>query len=519
MINLEHVKEFSWIFTDVRVRQDTDLGHLTKRIEERVCLDIPAGLTNEEMKNLMVDNLIKYLMTTPEGQADMAKLSDYGLRLADQFAQAMDMLKGRVAGEVASLSEKVITLSDEKMKVRTGYIETDGVLTPTAPTFITLSIGNLEETISTRLKEHMTKYDIQVDTFNLVTCKYFIDKLPRSVDPGLGEASSAIHERLQSAQFSDEDEKKNFMQLLKAVLTESGFDQLFSYLFAHGIYSGKLNEASILASISFCKWYPKFAEVMKSVITGMSDSSEEIFRKNIENLNDIFTVCLCILELARQKYDSKLVIGPTLLNGDEFEKFTQAGGTAEDIANHLRLHYNQNEADIFYSSTAHQSFPLGGIKTQEILVAIPENNTKLEKLKSEIQTRMLSFKQSSTRSAMEQVLKAYVVEIKDHDELVPEGEDKDRFIQKAIAMANLTCENLTRNSQLSIEDALYTFYLNLFLKDTLVSTIYYKMGAELVSQLTHTAEADEEFLNRIHISVMSDILTSYICKAFLMKTK
>ena len=53
-----------------------------------------------------------------------------------------------------------------------------------------------------------------------------------------------------------------------------------------------------------------------------------------------------LLEMARGSAFNALLKG---FAGDEFTKFEENGGTTEDITNHLRLHYNDKENDIFYS--------------------------------------------------------------------------------------------------------------------------------------------------------------------------
>ena len=514
---IEQASAYPWINTGVRFRQDTDLGYLAKRIEERVILDIPAGITKEELYQLVVNNLQKYLSETDEGRADLDKIRDYGLKMADMFSEAFNTLKGRVSDEVSSLSGKIIDLADSYTKNRLGFVGTEGILNPTIPSFITLSIDTLP--IEEALKGLMSKYNVNVDTFSATTCKYFLDKITTIAPIDLGESSSIINEQMSSTIAGlNEDQKKDCMRIFRAALNESVFRELRGFLFGHGAYSGKINETLLTSCLGFCYNYPIFKQALAKTNFQMADETRQLFDANVAILDDMHTICSCYLELGRQKFKDKLVIGHTLLNGDVLENFQKSGGTFEDIATHLRLHYNSNESDVLYHFTAHQPMPMNGISIQEILVAKPDNIKKMDNLQNEVKMQMMSVKQTCTREAFSTVLKQYLVELKKSPEMLPSNEDGERFLQKAVENVSHVSSTLHRNNQMNVEDAVYHFYLNTWMKDSLVSTIYYRMGAEVITQLNHTEQANEALLNQIHVSVMSDILTSYISKVFLMRS-
>lgn len=514
---IEQASAYPWINTGVRFRQDTDLGYLSKRIEERVILDIPAGITKNELYQLVVNNLQKYLTETDEGRADLEKIRDYGLKMAEMFSEAFNTLKGRVSDEVSSLSEKIIGLADDYAKSRLGFVGTEGILNPTIPSFVTLSIETLP--VEEALKVLINKYQVNVETFNSTTCKYFIDKLPTIAVPDLGEAQSTMNQQMESIIASlNENQKKDCMRIFHATMNESVFRELRGFLFGHGAYAGKINETLLTACLGFCYNYPIFKQALAKTNFQLADETRQAFEANVALLDDMYTICSCFLELGRQKFKDKLVIGHTLLNGDVLENFQKSGGTFEDIATHLRLHYNSNESDVLYHFTTHQPMPMNGISIQEILVAKPDNIKKMDNLQNEVKMQMMSVKQTCTREAFSTVLKQYLVELKKSPEMLPSNEDCDRFLQNAVENVNHVSSTLHRNNQMNVEDAVYHFYLNTWMKDSLVSTIYYRMGAEVISQLNYTEQANDILLNQIHVSVMSDILTSYISKVFLMRS-
>lgn len=522
MSMIEDTKVFEWLHNDVRFRHDTDLGHLVRRIEERVLLNIPAGATQEERKALILNSLEKCLYEDEAGKETFAALQNVGTQLAVTFKSAFDTLKGRVADEVSVLSEKVVKTAEQYTVNKLGFSVTDNnTLTPAHGTYVILTIDSLLSEIEVGLKELIRKYDLKVDSFNVNSIKYFIDKIPLFQPIELDETvSSSLNQSFTDILHKHEVEHVvDYKRLFHALFSENGYKAMYSYVFGSGLRVGKLTPEALTASLGYCRTFPTFKKALGELNVDLVPESSEKYYKNIQILEDIFTICCCTLELSRQKYQEALIIDRNILNGSELEKFKTMGGTLDDITTHLRLHYNSNTDDILYNRTNHLTIPTSGIKLKDVLVALPENKLKLQKLQDEIKINLLSIRHTCTKEAFVHVLKSYINDLDSSEESGIDKENKRGFIHNALNNVELAAASLLRNQQANIEDALYVFYLNTWMKNSLVSTIYYRLGTEVITELSKVENPDETVLSKINVSVMSDILMSYLAKAFLVKTK
>lgn len=525
MDTLEVLKTVLWSNYNFRVRPDTDLQHLFKRIEEQIFLELNNDLTQDELKCTVIDKLVTYFRTTEEGQRDFAALESYGLKLGDMFLNALNTLKGKVADEVGSLSEQILATAEEYSTRRLQMSNTDGQFTQVEGSFTVLKLGDLSNVAEERLKDFIKKFQLRVDSFNLVSAKFFINSV-RDIVPIGGEIGSTLIADLNKT-FTDSNTTvmHSDLEQLSATLTDlHKYTQLKSYLFGSGVGQNKLVASELVACINYVKVFPEFEKLFKSADLNISDELKTEVDKNFENLQHFYTLACCTLELARQKFKDVLVIGPNLINGDQIEDFRKAGGTLTDIQNYLRLYFNQNEDDVLYSQVYHQSFPLGGIKSNDILTKFVADRTKIISLMDSVRVQMSSIKQTCTRDAFVNTLKKYVIDIhaaaigatESASAILPTGMNPDQFVHSTNQQITQLANVFSRNDQANIEDMVYNFYLHTWMKDTLVSTIYYQLGAEALSKLSESTVNDPLLINRINAAVMSDILTAYLSKTFLV---
>lgn len=512
---IEQASAYSWVNIDLRFRQDTELGHLVKRIQERMLVDIPAGLSPEELRQLTFQTMAKYFAETPEGQADMASIQDYGLRMHQMFSEAFDLLRGRVSEEVTTLSSQIMGRSEEYMNRRLGQTGLENASNPEPTTFTTLNVGQLD--VADALATFMKKTNINVDAFRLSTCQFFVDKIStlRGISAELSDGVRADFKK--SLDLRDSVMAEDIMKLFDALTKQNEGAHLRHFLFPAPVRVGKFGEPELRAWLGFCFCFPIFKKAVESFNFDLDEEVKKELDDNLETMDDMHTLAASYLELARQKYTGRLVIGPTLLNKEEFEKFKEAGGTQDDIRNHLRLHYNQNREDVLFHYTDHSAIPASGIDIKEVLVCKVDDAKKMADLQNEIKVQLLSVKQACTKDAFVDVLKQYVGDVKNSPELLPEKTDADIFVRRAVEHITHAGGNLIRSQQANVEDAVYDFYMKTWMSGTLVSTIYYQMGAEVISQLNDSTTMDADMMNRVHASVMSDILSSYLSKVFLLR--
>lgn len=250
----------------------------------------------------------------------------------------------------------------------------------------------------------------------------------------------------------------------------------------------------------------------------LSDQTKEQLNKNFEVLSEINKCCAIVLVLADKKYEDTLVIGADLINKKEFNKFQELGGTLEDIQDFLRLYHNQNKDDILYHQAGHLGISVNGIKMDTIYLKMQNTKTKLLESQNIIKTKLVSLKNNSIRNAFESVTKEYINDIVTNTpQMITTDETPIQFRHRATEYAKNALQNLVRTDTSNVQDALYSFILNTWYKDNLVSTIYYRLGAELISNLETSGTFDDNTARYVDAAVMSEIICSYISKVYMTK--
>ena len=519
-MGIEDIKALSWVNTNVQLRQDTDLGHLVRRIEEKVLFEIPANLTESEVASVVSDKLIAYLQSA-DGRMDHERILDSGLKLAEVFRTSFEILKGQVADEVSALTEQVLATAESLATKRSGFYNLDGEMSPTPGTFIVLGIEDLSGGYREALGAFMKKYSLNMSAVNQSNFRFMLSRMETTEDSGITEESrerivAKFKERLNSLDIADKDD---MLQFFRVLVTDVPMANLERQLFGGGIYEQKIVERDILACLGYLRSFATFKKILNGYNFDVLAETEKFFYDRLAILDEYQLLAACLIELTRKKYKDVLVIGRNILNGDEFDQFQKRGGTLEDISTYIRLHHNNNKEDIFYNRVGRTEFPSMGIPTRNVLVAMPDDRTKLQAYKDEVVSQLLSIKQSATRDALSIVLKNYIQERQKNPEGLPQNMDPARFFVVATESMNAAIASLVRNDQTNVEDVLYTFYLNTDQKDTLVSSIYYRMGAEAIQTLSANEASGDDIVGKIHATVMSDIVSSYLIKTFVVRPK
>lgn len=520
MYSLEELKAHSWLNKDVRFRPDTDLGIIARRIEERLTLSIPPNIGEEDLNNLVIDALENYFNNTPEGEADLSRLKDYGLAMADTFQTAFEKLSGPVADTVSTLTEDVIATVDSMMSKIVGFYNLEGEMKPVQPSYVMLKALPMAKELGEHLGSFSKKYNLNIDQVNLGNFRFLVDKVLTTEEPEISEESiTRLIDELKEQCTKVQPEFSDAQKFITALLHPQAYHMLTRDMFNNGIRSGKVDEATIMAALGYIDAYPKFKKCVANFSFNVMDNAQEVIDRNLTKLEDAYLMAACIIELAREKHKLSLIIGCSMINADQFAAFEEKGGTLADITNYIRLHHNKNEQDILYHRVGRGDISPVGIPTKEVLISIPSDREQISTLMTEVNTQLLATKQRCTREAAESVLKNFVKETLETPESIPDQMDRTVFQRHAVDQIKRAVESLARNDQSNVEDAIYSFYLGTFWKNSLVSTIYYRMGAEVISKLSSTEAAGENVFNTIHATVMSDLLSNYLSQVFLVRCK
>lgn len=527
MSMFDAVLGINWDNYDVRYRTDSTLGQIVNNITESIAFKLPAGLSEEDYQRTIINSLDQY-MESDEGKYNYNILQDYALKLADQYNNAFTTLKTTVAEQVEYLSGKILEQSEKRMANSTGYYELNGETIPTTANFNMFDVSGITD-IGSIASELCTKYEFKSTDGKLTPfgLKYILEKIPDVEEVKLSPAAyDKVIDHIFQTKFDQYkkclssqivDIKTQIRQFVYSVTSPIGYNILKNRLFKKDIYQGQINCNTIKNCMSFLNMYPTL-NVFTDEDLELSDQTKEQLNKNFEVLSEINKCCAIVLVLADKKYEDTLVIGADLINKKEFNKFQELGGTLEDIQDFLRLYHNQNKDDILYHQAGHLGISVNGIKMDTIYLKMQNTKTKLLESQNIIKTKLVSLKNNSIRNAFESVTKEYINDIVTNTpQMITTDETPIQFRHRATEYAKNALQNLVRTDTSNVQDALYSFILNTWYKDSLVSTIYYRLGAELISNLETNGTFDDNTARYIDAAVMSEIICSYISKVYMTK--
>lgn len=507
---------------DTRFCENTTLGTLARKIQTAIALKIPADTKQEDINTIFINNLDQYL-SSDEGSSDLGYLQDFALKLCGSFNESFTTLKTRVKDEVDSLSQNIFKRADELVVSATGYHQLNGELTPEEPDFKIIKF-NICDDIDHLAVELADKYEIASNEITPTTLKYFVNKIHAKSNANLSEDSiSYIVEFVYEKWFSNSnfDTKtraqvnNHIRDLIYSISNPNYFERLKAELFGKNIMKGFIGYEDLENCLKFLDISSLLNDLSDAAVT-LSEASITALNENLKAIDELKKCVAIVFALADEKYQGVLVIGPNLINKQELENFKELGGSLKDINNYLRLKHNSNTNDVLRPIVSSAAFPINGISTEEIFSSIGNIQSELIKAESQIKTQLSNIKYDSTKRAFTEVLSAYIQDInKDSPEMIPQGYGKNDFVYRTTKMIKHHAENLIRTETSNIEDAVYSFYLKLWYENSLVSTIYYKLGAEAIAHLETDGDMNDDVASYLNVVVMSDILTAFIADNFI----
>lgn len=504
--------------TNVQFRTDTDLGHICQAISSAISLSTPYMVGEEELTTTMIQNMDKFL-DSDQGSRYLEEIQEYSKLFSEKLNDAFSELRDKVAPEVDELVQRINNRSNEYTERAVSLSEVNGVLTPTEPnfTYVDLNQYKTDETLY-YANELVKKYlKGNVTSINMLNLRYIADHLKNIntvnvSDSCLSDWAKDIAVFLTHDEEPSEKIVSGVKDAIKLAFNSNYFNNAKSTIFNKELNTGKINENIIKHANGFIKLNSIFKR-LDLVADIRNEEDMKAFKENIETLTDFYKINIVLLGLASEKYQDSLIIGDNVINKNKFDEFTTQGGTSQDIANHLRYNYNHNKEDALYSSVGHDTIPSSGILMNTVLENKLFINEKLESLTTKLNLELKSITNSCIKRAYVDVLREYVEDIeRHHPEMVV---DAHRFGIECRKMIPQLASNIVRFESDNITDAVYEFYLRTWYSDSLVSNIYYKLGAVLIDDINTTSKLSEDTIEFAHFTVMSDILSEYITKTMI----
>lgn len=505
---------------NVQFRTDTDLGHICQAISSNLSLTLPHGLSEEEQHSTMIEHIDHYL-TSEEGIRYFNDIKQYSEIFSEKINDAFTTLKTKVAPEIDTLATRVLDRANDFYKQATSLngINESAYVEPIF-TMVDLDRFKTEEAIS-YAKELVSKYmSTNIASINSSSLRYIVNAIPKLQEINVSEDelqkwTSFIVEKITK---KEEDNPKLALDIYNTIITvfkKSEYTKLNELIFNAEMKYGKFNESAIRNASAFIALKPIY-DYLNMVVDLVDDSDLAKFKSNISILEDFRKTSIVLLALASEKYKDSVVIGKNMLNYHEFQKLQEQGITTADIANHIRLFHNDNEQDMIYSQVMHTEIPANGISGNTILTAVDNTRSKLTELNNTASSQLQSIANNATKMAFEGVLRDYISDIENnHPELI-DGITPHQFGINNRKLIPTVTYNLVRFEKDNIVDALYEFYLKVWYKDSLVSNIYYRLGAAIVDNINNSDSIDNETMKYAHFTVMSDILSEYITSTMIV---
>ena len=508
--------------TNVQFRTDTDLGHICQAVSSAISLSTPNIAGEEELTSTLIQNIDKFL-ESDQGNQYLENIKEYSQLFSEKIDNAFSELKNKVAPEVNVLTDKIFKLANEYTERATSLSNMNGEITLIIPNFayIDLNQYKTDEVIfyANELVKKYLKGDIK--SINISTLRYIADKINDVIsfevsDTDLTNWATDIAIYLTHVETPDEKIVSGIKNAIGLATNSYSFNDAKSAIFNKELNSGKINENILKNANGFVKLNNIFKR-LDLVADIPNEENMKIFKSNIESLFDFYKLNTVLLGLASEKYEDTLIIGENTINKKKYDEFISQGGTEQDIANYIRYNHNHNKEDLLYSSVGHEDVPTTGVSIKTVLENKSFITEKINNLTAKLNLELRSITNSCIKRAYENVLREYVSDIElNHPEMVI---DPHRFgIECRKLIPHLT-SNLIRFESDNITDAVYEFYLRTWYSDSLVSNIYYKLGAVLINDINNTSELSENTIEFAHFTVMSDILSEYITKTMIEPIK
>ena len=494
---------------NISYKENTDLGIITDEILKHVFTGKSSSLESLYDDDTLAS--IESYFTTEKGKEDLSYVRDLGTKLADTYQYNLDILKEEVAPEVDRLVELINNTTKMYMDDALGFENLDKNPTPVLKKFSYIDFSNLPDQLNyPEYRYQITrKYiennkDFKIDKYNI---RYIFDQINNYNDIKLSD--EVKNNILELYSFNNEN-KELASNHIEDLFSANKIYNYKSSLYYTGLSDRKLNGTVINNAREFISIYPTLNALSNYV--ELSSDSMNLFRENMDTLEDLYKLSCIILDLSKDQYKDSLIIDSTMINSEMLEEFQLTGGSVTDIHNYLRLHHNDNKDDILYLYTVHEDVPSVGIKMNNVLFNIPSDREHLDELQTKVKDKLEEVKNTSTKLAFENVLKSYIQDIEDnHPEMIL-NKNPNYFHTQALALINTATRELMTNKYSNVYDNVYTFYLNLKYPNTLVSTIHEKMSSLLIQK---NSLEDNPNTNEVMFEVMTDIISSFVGKTML----
>lgn len=487
----------------------TKLSDLNRFVQELSNVDVAnSGNQSEFMDNL--SKAVIELGEDPKNNTIINSLSNLSTSFASDIETAFSTITKDVDPIVEELKAKIQDqyIFNIKKEGAENLLEDDQDKTPALDNFYILKWENLNSPTSVNdvISTACSDANINKEELNKFNLSVIIEKVSfagqfkhTEVSPEATKAATdALTKRFSSV---SSDINDSLVKMFFSLLTSQK-----SYIAFCTNLKAKMKNPSLVLSncIEFISLVTNFTSFGTSIKNGTVDLSNVLNQNTIDNVEANIDVVLktcyameyyCLYQ-KNFLYDGKLILNKTTINNVEYEKYVTEGNSLENIYNFLKAMYPD------------RNVPINGISTSTVTgTNIADKLSKVNQSK-EFQEKFI--KSTALNKAFSFTCTDYVKDILNSNK--EDNELSNRFVHELKESAQKVNRFTSRlqGKLEKIDDVLYEFVIHMNYEDTLVYTLYKKLGQGYINLAKAKTDIDEKDIFAANTQASIDLLLEYL---------
>lgn len=475
-------------FPCVEFSNGNSLKDVIKRLEG-TGMRMPADLSGSEIIGLLISNAEDAQKDEFVGLQAYQMLEEISKSMADNLGSTLDTISS-IKDESTHLCKLIDTKYDELLRVsKVGVtrlnLETEkGTYKPVDWTLVTKVAP--AKFIVAELHEGIKTPDGSVSKIflNKIIQRYVnTNPAAKLVDVDISESKDELFELVKS----------------KTELVESDIKLILS------VFADKKKGASLCNKIlNLSKSTLKYGEsivainklirnivAVQSVIAKADDIDEAVVTNSTIVLNYLKVGCYFIMVARNNVYVTSILLDNKMINPDMIKEFETEGLTESDITRYI--HYMVTTGVL----------PSNGVTVGSLKMFFAQLRKRAKTDTASVDIRLKLKLNTVKRDAMIIVLDEYI------------SKNKEDILTgiNSTSIRNIACDNILLDN-VSCEDIIFTFIINLLHGDSFVKTVYSKLGASYTKRLTEVDVLEKSDVSIIEMSVFVELILDFILTKF-----
>jgi len=464
---------------------ETEFNRIFQYLVEQIDIQIDVDTPTAELVSAVVSQL-ESIMTDSE-HIDITSLLDKAANsLTLEITGAYHKLRGPIHDTVSAMTEEAIGKYEQNLIDVGAEVLLDKVVAPSVDFNILrwgkLSRSGYTEEVYSDIREFTNLGNPERTIANVV---YATNRIPQMGFKDTTLNQDALDIIIDELNLSIPD--RNREDIAEAL-------PVFLKLRRYNGYCANIKSKPIEWIVDRSIFITSIANALNAMSLDLSDDTIDIIKNNIQFVNTATRVAEYKSIMTMKDLKGSLIIGDNLLNESELKRFTDAGGTNEDIAYHLRALYED------------KTIPRKGISTDTVLDFRDRVNRIIGSKHDAVRSKMHIIKLKALHQALKSVFDKHLREVP--EEILPSGRTALEHYRINSKHISRIINMLTKDSD-NIEDSIYAFLMEVDYPDTLVNTLYKYLGKEYGKLIDANDDPDTNIVALADVYVVATLLGEY----------